>query len=89
MANGQAFDPNSNSAAHRWLPFGTPLEVTNTANGRTAIVIVRDRGPFSARRVLDVSPRTAEALGMKNAGVAHIVARPVSRSLVELAEAPQ
>jgi rare lipoprotein A len=89
MANGQRFDMASNSAAHRSLPFGTMLKVTNTANGRSAIVVVRDRGPFTRGRVLDVSPRIAGELGMKGTGVAHVVARPVSRDMVELAEAPQ
>ena len=89
MANGQRFDMASNSAAHRSLPFGTMLKVTNSANGRSAIVVVRDRGPFVRGRVLDVSPRTAGELGMKGTGVAHVVARPVSRDMVELAEAPQ
>jgi rare lipoprotein A len=89
MANGQPFDPNSNSAAHRTLPFGTVLHVTNPANGRTAIVVVRDRGPFARGRVLDLSPRVAGDLGMKGVGVAHVIARPVSRSMVEFAQAPE
>ena len=89
MANGQRFDMASNSAAHRSLPFGTVLKVTNSANGRSAIVVVRDRGPFVRGRVLDVSPRIAGELGMKGTGVAHVVAHPVSRDMVELAEAPQ
>jgi len=89
MANGQRFDPDSNSAAHRYLPFGTVLQVTNPANGRTAVVVVRDRGPFTRGRVLDLSPRVAGDLGMKGAGVAHVVARPVGRGMVEMAEAPE
>jgi len=87
MANGQRFDPNSNSAAHRSLPFGTPVQVTNLANGRSAVVIIRDRGPFTGRRVLDVSPRTAEVLGMRGAGVARVVARTLGGERVEMAEA--
>ena len=87
MANGQRFDVASNSAAHRSLPFGTVLKVTNPANGRSAIVVVRDRGPFIRGRVLDLSPRTASDLGIKGAGVAHIVARPVTRDMIEVAEA--
>lgn len=89
MANGQRFDPNSNTAAHRTLPFGTVLHVTNPANGRSAVVVVRDRGPFSHGRVLDLSPRVAGDLGMRGTGVAHVVARPVERDMVEVAEAPE
>ena len=77
MANGERFNPNSNSAAHRHLPLGTTARVTNLENGRTATVKVEDRGPYVRNRVIDVSPRTAEELGMKKAGRAPVRVTPV------------
>ena len=77
MANGAKFNPNSDSAAHRSLPLGTKAEVTNLENGRTTIVKVEDRGPYAKGRVLDVSPRTAEDLGMKQSGHAEVRITPV------------
>ncbi|WP_431268767.1 septal ring lytic transglycosylase RlpA family protein [Dankookia sp. P2] len=87
MANGQRFDPGANTAAHRTLPFGTRVRLTNTANGRTAEVVIADRGPFSHRRIFDLSPRTAEELGMRRAGVARVVAQPLGPPYEEVAEA--
>ena len=78
MANGERFDPTSNSAAHRSLPLGTTARVTNLQNGRTATVKVRDRGPYARGRVIDVSPRTADHLGMKHGGVAPVRITPIA-----------
>lgn len=83
MANGRRFDPRSNSVAHRTLPLGTTVLVTNLGNGRAATATVEDRGPFVRGRIIDLSPRLAEHLGMKQEGVA-----PVEVVPVELAEAP-
>ena len=69
MVNGERFDSRSNSAAHRTLPLGTRLRVTNLENGRSAAVTIEDRGPYVRGRIIDVSPRTAEALGMQWQGV--------------------
>lgn len=77
MANGERFDPNSNSAAHRTLPLGTKAEVTNLENGRRETVEIEDRGPYVRDRVIDVSPRTAERLGMKEEGTAPVRVTPV------------
>ena len=77
MANGERFNPNSNSAAHRSLPLGTMAEVTNLENGRKATVKVEDRGPYVRNRVIDLSPRTAQDLGMKEAGRAPVRVTPV------------
>jgi rare lipoprotein A len=77
MANGRCFDPRSRSAANRALPLGTRARVTNLENGRTETVVVEDRGPRD--RVIDVSPRTAEELGMKERGVAPVEVAPVGR----------
>lgn len=79
MANGERFDPNSNSAAHRTLPLGTVAEVTNLENGQTRTVVIEDRGPYVRGRILDVSPRTADELGMREDGVAPVEVRPIGR----------
>jgi len=77
MANGERFNPNSNSAAHRTLPLGTKAEVTNLENGRKVTVEVEDRGPYARNRVIDLSPRNAEELGMKHAGHAPVRVTPI------------
>ena len=71
-ASGEAFDMNKLTAAHRTLPFGTRLRVTNVENGKTVVVRVNDRGPHVPGRVLDLSYRAAQALGMTDAGVARV-----------------
>lgn len=79
MANGDRFESESNAAAHRTLPLGTVAEVTNLQNGETRRVVIEDRGPFVRGRILDVSPRTAEELGMREQGTAPVEVRPVGR----------
>ena len=69
-ASGERFNPSGLTAAHRSLPFGTRLKVTNRANGRSVVVRVNDRGPFIRGRGLDVSRGAAAALGMIGSGVA-------------------
>lgn len=71
-ASGEIFDRTLMTAAHKTLTFGTFLEVTNLDNGRRTIVKVNDRGPFVAGRILDVSERAADVLGMKIAGIAQV-----------------
>jgi rare lipoprotein A len=61
-ANGERFAPEKLTAAHRTLPFGTLVRVTNMRNGRSVIVRINDRGPFNKGRVIDVSPAAARAL---------------------------
>src|ERR671916_1854197 len=77
MANGERFDTQSNSAASRTLPLGTTARVTNTETGRSTTVEVEDRGPYAGNRVLDVSPRVAEELGMKRDGTARVEIAPI------------
>jgi rare lipoprotein A len=77
MANGERFDQNSNSAASRTLPLGTTARVTNLENGRSTVVEIEDRGPYARGRVLDVSPRTAEQLEMKDDGTARVEIAPI------------
>ena len=69
-ASGEAFNPNEFTAAHRTLPFGTKLRVTNVSTGQSVTVRVNDRGPFVPGRVVDVSHSAAESLGMTGKGVA-------------------
>lgn len=77
-ASGEVFDKNAISAAHKELPFGTWVEVTNLDNGRKLRVRINDRGPFIEGRIIDLSERAASELGMKNAGIARVVIRVVS-----------
>ena len=77
MANGERFSVGSNSAASRTLPLGTTARVKNLETGRTAMVEVEDRGPYARGRILDVSPRTAQQLGMLEEGVAPVEISPV------------
>ena len=71
-ANGERYNPNGFTAAHRKFPFGTWLKVTNLGNKRYVIVRVNDRGPFVKGRVLDVSYGAAKELGMVGRGVTRI-----------------
>lgn len=71
-ASGEAFDMDAMTAAHRSLPFGTRVRVTNLANGRQAVVRINDRGPFRKDRIIDVSRAAARALGMVGSGVARV-----------------
>jgi peptidoglycan lytic transglycosylase len=71
-ANGEKFDTQELTAAHRTLPFGTRLRVTNVTTGRSVTVRVNDRGPFVPGRVVDVSYAAAETLGMVGGGVAKV-----------------
>jgi rare lipoprotein A len=60
------------TAAHRTLPFGTRVRVTNTANGRSVVVRIADRGPFIRGRAIDLSHSAAQAVGMTEAGLAKV-----------------
>lgn len=71
-ASGERFDPEGLTAAHRTLPLGSRLRVTNPQTGESVIVRVNDRGPFAADRVVDVSERAARELGMLRAGTARV-----------------
>lgn len=79
MANGDRFDPQSNAAASKTLPLGTVADVTNRANGETRRVVIEDRGPYVQGRVIDLSPKTAEELGMRHDGVAPVEVKPVGQ----------
>ncbi len=79
-ASGSRFQPSALTAAHRSLPFGTVLRVTNLANQRSIMVTVNDRGPFVRGRILDVSSGAADALGFRGAGVAQVRIEKLDRS---------
>ena len=71
-ANGEKFVPSELTAAHRTLPFGTRLRVTNVATGQSVTVRVNDRGPFIAGRDVDLSQGAAETLGIIHRGIAKV-----------------
>ena len=62
-ASGQKLNPQALTAAHRTLPFGTKVKVTNKHNGHSVVVTINDRGPFVRGRVIDVTPAAARVLG--------------------------
>ena len=68
-ANGERFDVNDMTAAHRRLPFGSRVRVTNLKNGRSVVVRINDRGPFARGRVIDLSPAAARRIDMIKAGI--------------------
>jgi rare lipoprotein A len=71
-ATGERFNPEGLTAAHRHLPFGTRVRVTNTRNGRSVVVRINDRGPFIRGRIIDLSVAAARILGMMGSGVAPV-----------------
>ncbi|MBR0673201.1 septal ring lytic transglycosylase RlpA family protein [Roseomonas soli] len=85
MASGGRFDPHSDTIAHRTLPFGTVVRVTNLNNGLSTTGTVQDRGPWTRGRIVDLSPRIARNLNMIQSGLAQVEVVPVER--VEVAEA--
>ena len=71
-ANGEVFRPDDMTAAHRTLPFGARVRVTDVRTRRSIVVRINDRGPFIAGRIIDVSRGAAEVLGMTSRGVAAV-----------------
>ena len=71
-ANGERFNPMGLTAAHRKLPFGTRVKVTNLRTGKSVIVRINDRGPFIKGRVMDLSFGAARVIGLHRSGVAKI-----------------
>ena len=84
-ASGEILDTVTATAAHRSLPLASFAKVTNLGNGRSVIVKINDRGPYTHGRILDLSPRAADALDMKRAGVAAIVLEPLVNQVVPTA----
>ncbi len=77
-ANGERMVSGALTAAHRSLPFGTMVRVTNNHTGRSVVVRINDRGPFVRGRVIDLSPAAARALGFS--GLANVTLNVVGRS---------
>ncbi|HVT98437.1 MAG TPA: septal ring lytic transglycosylase RlpA family protein, partial [Acidobacteriaceae bacterium] len=71
-ANGQVFDENGISAAHRTLPMGSLIRVVNLKTGQSAVMRVTDRGPFVGNRILDLSIGAAKAVGIRRAGLGQV-----------------
>ncbi|MGE6793323.1 septal ring lytic transglycosylase RlpA family protein [Pseudomonas guineae] len=71
-ASGERFDQHALTAAHRSLPFGSRAQVTNLRNDRSVVVRINDRGPYAKKRIIDLSHRAAEELGMLRDGVAPV-----------------
>ena len=71
-ASGEGTGPNGLTAAHRTLPFGTKVLVTNARNGKTVVVRITDRGPYGRGRIIDVSRAAARELDMIDSGTATV-----------------
>jgi rare lipoprotein A len=78
MADGSPMNPAANTAASKTLPLGTTARVTNLDSGKSAVVTIRDRGPYVPDRIVDVTPKVAEKLDMKEDGVAPVVVKPIA-----------
>jgi rare lipoprotein A len=81
-ASGEIYDMNALTAAHRTMPFGTQVKVTNLANDRSVVVRINDRGPFVKDRVVDVSLEAARRLQIIGTGTARVVLEPVKPQLI-------
>jgi rare lipoprotein A len=78
MADGTRMNPNADTAASKTLPLGTTAKVTNLETGKSAVVKIRDRGPYVPDRIVDVTPKVADKLDMKEDGVAPVVVKPIA-----------
>jgi rare lipoprotein A len=71
-ATGERYNPQGMTAAHRTIAFGSKVRVTNLRSGRSAVVIINDRGPYAGGRIIDLSAAAAEAVGIKSSGVGKV-----------------
>jgi rare lipoprotein A len=78
-ANGERYDKNALTAAHRSLPLSSFVRVTNLTNQKTVVVRINDRGPFRRGRIIDLSQAAAKMLGLQHAGVAQVQLQGLSR----------
>lgn len=76
-ANGEHFNQQANTAAHKKLPFGTKVKVTNIKNGKSVIVRINDRGPFIAGRVIDLSRSAFSRIGHLDRGILDVRIRVI------------
>ena len=79
-ASGEPFDMHDLTAAHPTLPFGTQVRVTNQKNGKSVIVRINDRGPFVKNRVLDLSRKAAQLIGLIQSGVGRVKIEVLERA---------
>lgn len=79
VASGGWFNPRAMTAAHKTLPFGTRVRVTNKRNGKSVEVTINDRGPYVGGRIIDLSDAAASAIGMKKAGIVPVEVEVVGR----------
>jgi len=79
-ASGEVFDMHAMTAAHRTLPFGTRVRVTNLSNGRRVVVRINDRGPHKKKRIIDLSYGAAREIGLVGAGVGQVRVEVVGTS---------
>ncbi len=79
-ASGEKFNNNSYTCAHRTLPFGTKVEITNLKNGKFVVATVNDRGPYKNSRLIDVSKRVAKELDFYNSGTARVSVKIIPSS---------
>jgi peptidoglycan lytic transglycosylase len=79
MANGNTMDPQNNNAASRTLPLGTTAKVTNLKTGKSAVITIQDRGPYVEGRIVDLSPATAQQIGItRREGVTKVEVAPIT-----------
>jgi rare lipoprotein A len=86
-ANGERFDKNELTGAHRTLQMPSLVRVTNLDNGRSLVIRINDRGPFKRGRILDVSQKAAELLGFRNIGTAKVKLQVLTQESMQIAEA--
>jgi rare lipoprotein A (peptidoglycan hydrolase) len=82
-ANGERYNPQALTAAHRTLPFGTKVRVTNIKNGQVVTVRINDRGPFAKKRIIDLSEAAAAKIGIKSTGVGQVQVEVLTDSTAE------
>jgi rare lipoprotein A len=79
MANGKPMNPHDDNAASKTLPLGTTAKVTNLETGRSTVVTIEDRGPYVPGRIVDLSPSSAEQIGLtREEGVARVAVAPIA-----------
>lgn len=79
-ASGERYNPNSMTAAHRTLPFGTMVRVTNLSSNRSTVLRINNRGPYRKGRIIDVSKAGAQQLQMMKSGVAHVKVEVIGKA---------
>lgn len=78
-ASGERASPNTMTAAHKTLPFGTKVRVTNQRNGKAVVVRINDRGPYTKGRIIDLTKAAAGKLGFINAGWTNVKVEPLNK----------